>query len=67
MTGPEHFQEAERLADLSRQQELACAAVTIVEAQVHATLALTAATALGLDATPGEFGAWQKVCGVKSS
>lgn len=52
MTGPEHYLEAERLLDLASttipEDEPAQAAVT-ARAQVHATLALTAATA-GLDA-----------------
>lgn len=41
MTGPEHYTEAERLIENPR------AAVDIARAQVHATLALAAATALG--------------------
>lgn len=67
MDGPSHYKEAERLAAASRSEELDCAAVTIAAAQVHATLALAAATALGLDATPREFDAWDDVCGVKKS
>jgi hypothetical protein len=67
MTGPENYKEAERLVTASRGQELDCAAVTIAEAQVYATLALAAATALGLDAPPREYDAWYAVCGVKRS
>jgi hypothetical protein len=46
MTGPEHYREAERLAELATKSadREHCAAL----AQVHATLAL-AAPALGLD------------------
>lgn len=45
MTGPEHYREAERLlANLDLCPREAEAKV-IAEAQVHATLALTAATA----------------------
>lgn len=57
MTGPEHYREAERLlavcAGLQRGSELdtACTAA----AQVHATLALAAATALS-DAPQGGMG-----------
>ena len=66
MTGPDHFQEAERLlavcAGPQRGSELdaACTAA----AQVHATLALAAATALGdyLDSnmTEGDRIAWYR-------
>lgn len=51
MTGPEHYREAERLLAESRTEprpndEGHCEADrTIIEAQVHATLALAAATA----------------------
>lgn len=51
MTGPEHYREAERLVRLAtRQPEASDAPVLAVAAQVHATLALAAATAL--DETP---------------
>ena len=51
-SGPEHFQEAERLLDMAGEiparddDTNPGAALTIAEAQVHATLALAAATAL---------------------
>lgn len=51
MTGPEHYREAERILDqvlvdaAERQIKPEGAAVLIAEAQVHATLALAAATA----------------------
>jgi hypothetical protein len=71
MTGPEHYREAERLlAGAQNVMEIApidglnrkeCA----VLAQVHATLALAAATALG--ASPGGAKAWQDVAGVQPS
>lgn len=71
MTGPEHYKEAERLATASQGQELASAAVTLAEAQVHATLALAAATALGLQDGESDramldedANAWHEVCGV---
>ncbi|MGW0780400.1 hypothetical protein [Streptomyces sp. NPDC002913] len=62
MTGPEHYREAERLVkDEYRTAE------SIAAAQVHATLALAAATAL-IDEKPrgGSFDAyraWESVAG----
>jgi hypothetical protein len=54
MTGPEHYREAERLlaeADVPPQQRAEPGWLTadelVVAAQVHATLALAAATAAG--------------------
>ena len=49
MTGPQHFREAERLLRAARDGAASSAAVTEMQqaAQVHATLALAAATALG--------------------
>lgn len=46
MTGPEHYREAERIVRHAQGQEIEAAAVTLADAQVHATLALAAATAL---------------------
>lgn len=73
MTGPEHYQEAERLLRQARAIEDAPLAVTQVlgEAQVHATLALAAATAmaaLNCDGRPFgmskvDFDAWDRVAG----
>lgn len=66
MTGPEHYREAERLiASSYRDGELSPEAL-IAEAQVHATLALAAATALN-DNEPGlpacEWKTWREVAG----
>lgn len=49
MNGPAHYAEAERLAASAKDRDLPADAVRAVAdlAQVHATLALTAATALG--------------------
>lgn len=50
MTGPEHYREAERLLDPKGPLYVAVPEdipVLIARAQVHATLALAAATALG--------------------
>jgi hypothetical protein len=68
MTGPEHYAEAERLLTVGvgqRGSELD--AICTAAAQVHATLALAAATAL-IDEKPrsGSFDAWrawEKVAG----
>lgn len=50
MTGPEHYREAERCLDLAEDQARSghdhSEAMALVNAQVHATLALAAATAL---------------------
>ncbi|MEU1506480.1 hypothetical protein [Kitasatospora sp. NPDC005748] len=55
MTGPEHYREAERLAQLVKRHSDSVDAVAIATvAQVHATLALAAATA---EANP-EIGAY---------
>lgn len=48
MTGPEHFREAERLLRVGvNQRGSELGAICTAAAQVHATLALAAATALG--------------------
>jgi hypothetical protein len=53
MTGPEHFKEAERLIEAAGEvpsnhgDTNPGALVLLAEAQVHATLALAAATAIG--------------------
>ncbi|MEV5619462.1 MULTISPECIES: hypothetical protein [unclassified Streptomyces] len=55
MTGPEHYREAERLLALADYHDdpARCAA-----AQVHATLALAAATALPPGVNSPARGAW---------
>lgn len=51
MTGPEHFREAERLIEQAKDTDIPAEpfndaeTVTLMAAQVHATLALAAATA----------------------
>lgn len=80
MTGPEHYREAERLifesaAVLRPNDEGHCEADRMLaEAQVHATLALVAATAMhaAVDGSePGmggpEYAAWYQAAGVKPS
>jgi hypothetical protein len=68
MTGPGHYQEAERLllqaanADTGSNGER----YSLAAAQVHATLALAAATALNggkASLLPPDWGAWHEVAG----
>lgn len=64
MTGPEHYAEAERLAESVKDRDMLAGAVTAVAtlAQVHATLANTAAViASGISVIkPSELGEWRK-------
>jgi len=69
MTGPEHYQEAERRLLMAWEEDSTRERSThlVAEAQVHATLALAAATAL-VDETPrsdshSEYRAWSNVAG----
>ena len=74
MTGPGHYQEAERLLALAASEVAGSdglhtsydgqAALIIADAQVHATLAVAAATALG---THTEGRAWADIAGTKPS
>jgi hypothetical protein len=68
MTGPQHYQEAERLADQANHYtygdgaDPVTGAALAAEAQVHATLALAAATAMGLPDLPsGDWDDWSFV------
>jgi len=45
MSGPAHYRESERLLGRAAELEAGPCAVAIAEAQVHATLAVAAATA----------------------
>ncbi|MFC9681331.1 hypothetical protein [Streptomyces sp. NPDC056948] len=76
MTGPDHYRKAEELLGQAATDEAAChyesATARVHEAQVHATLALTAATAMqaAVDGSePGmgsaEFHKWYQAAGVK--
>ncbi|MGY5033254.1 hypothetical protein ACWC9U_20645 [Streptomyces sp. 900116325] len=75
MTGPEHYREAERLAARAHHftygdgADPAVGAALAAEAQVHATLAVAAATAMGGAASGGmppvDFRAWVATCGVQ--
>lgn len=71
MTGPQHYREAERLtaqadswanadtgwkAHLSSEERIAHRMADLTEAQVHATLALAAATALNDNGTEADGG-----------
>lgn len=58
MNGPEHYREAERLIAVAQSQQWdngpGCGSEeTLAEAQVHATLALVAATAWGVHSAKG--------------
>ena len=68
MTGPDHYRKAEELAAqareyLGRGEGQDSAAVWAAVAQIHATLALAAATALGTTAVDGH--AWADAAGTK--
>ena len=70
MTGPDHYRKAEELAAkaheyLGQGEGQDSAAVWAAVAQIHATLALAAATALG--AMTAEGRAWADVAGTKLS
>lgn len=78
MTGPEHYREAERLLTMAHRftygdgADPTVGAALATEAQAHATLALTAATAMqaAVDGSePGmgsaEFSEWYQAAGVK--
>ena len=58
MTGPEHYRLAERLAEIAAKDGDDRAAA---QAQVHATLALAAATGLALGNAEGRV--WRAVAG----
>jgi hypothetical protein len=72
MTGPEHYQEAERLLALNAgERDDPSETVIIAAAQVHATLAHAAATALcgfkpggqAFLVSPGSMEAWERAAG----
>lgn len=69
MTGPDHYRQAEELTakahDYLGQGEGQSAAVWAAVAQIHATLALAAATAPGMTSAHGR--AWRQVAGSKFS
>ncbi|WP_103338760.1 hypothetical protein [Amycolatopsis sp. CA-126428] len=66
MTGPEHYREAERLIRASSGDYVE-AGDALAEAQVHATLALAAATASGAwaEMSDDESRSWDKAIGVE--
>lgn len=68
MTGPDHYRKAEQLAAkaneyLGQGEGQDSAAVWAAVAQIHATLALAAASALGTTAAEGR--GWADVAGTK--
>jgi Spy/CpxP family protein refolding chaperone len=67
MTGPEHYREGERLlrvAGASEDAPQTCAQL-LAEAQVHATLALVAASAMAAASSlpPSDAVGWAGACG----
>lgn len=72
MNGPEHYRRAEELlADITRSDGSVDfgdgGEAFVAAAQVHATLALAAATALTGGGLPGaDYTAWNEVAGVPS-
>ena len=69
-TGPEHYLAAERALKVAHDVEVGGddAPFNLLAAQVHATLALAAATGLQvspIDSEP-DFEAWDRVAGVRS-
>ncbi|MFF8901718.1 hypothetical protein ACF082_30035 [Streptomyces lydicus] len=77
MNGPQHYREAERLADRAHHftygdgGDPVTGAALAAEAQVHATLALAAATAgqtsvfaFAHDINDADVDAWMRVAGV---
>lgn len=68
MNGPEHYAAAERLLDAAMADDMEAgepgAVSNVAAAQVHATLALAAATALTWSSK--DLKTWQAVAGVSS-
>lgn len=70
MTGPQHYAAAQSLVERSLGVEPDEAAYLVARAQVHATLALAAATALGLSDGGGagmrgaDAEAWERAASV---
>jgi len=72
-TGPEHYREAEKLlasADANTAEKAYVSipldeppSALLVAAQVHATLALAAATAMGAELPAPDLGQWTAVAG----
>ncbi|WP_068922144.1 hypothetical protein [Planobispora rosea] len=74
MTGPEHYREAERLAGIAKSDHYPAQVKEQAArvAQVHATMALVAATALlgpavAADIIGPDLREWDKVAGVPAS
>lgn len=70
MTGPEHYAEAERLLTLADRHARGVTytqewTLTLTAAQVHATLALAAATAVG--AAGPDLHAWADIAATRPS
>lgn len=62
MTGPEHYRKAEELLDRACRHDVGSdpERYALASAHVHATLALTAASVIGVLRAPAEFRAWRE-------
>ena len=60
MTGPEHYRKAEALLAKGTDDPTERGANRLAAAQVHAMLALAAATGLGADLDVPDCGAWRR-------
>lgn len=67
MNGPEHYLKAEQLLHIGAETQDTALALDLQQAaQVHATLALAAATAMASNVMPSnDFKAWDKAAGVQ--
>jgi hypothetical protein len=72
MTGPEHYGHAEALLDMASDDEIGSdmERYHVAKAQVHATLALAAATAVGCSTEDGpparDWDAWREAACTKA-
>lgn len=60
MNGPDHYRAAEKALSYAWSGEATDVELTIAAAQVHATLALVAATVEPAGWQPGEFPGWRE-------
>ncbi|OQQ13036.1 hypothetical protein B0675_40170 [Streptomyces sp. M41(2017)] len=67
MTGPEHYSESERLIELAKASPQQKRQDCLAAAQIHATLALAAATAIPATRSQllAEMKAWSDVAATK--
>ena len=69
MTGPEHYKKAEFILKYVDEMDAEAARHSVAVAQVHATLAQAAATAMAAytddGMTPEDWGVWSEVASVE--